>query len=68
MSTEEQTAATDDAVEALKERREAKAVASHHVPLHAFHDTRANIESIGKQVHFFLQYSYHTSSYNSACS
>jgi hypothetical protein len=55
MSLEEQVAATEDAVAALKERREAKAHAPHHVPLHAFHDMRANIDSIEKEVVFFLQ-------------
>jgi hypothetical protein len=55
MSLEEQIAATEDTVIALKERREAKAHAPHHVPIHAFHDMRANIESIEKEVSF-LQY------------
>ena len=49
----EEIAATEDAVMALKERREAKAHAPHHVPTHAFHDMRANIDSIEKEV-FFL--------------
>lgn len=52
MSAEDRIAATDDVVETLKERREVKALAPHHVPLHAFHDTRANIESIEKEVIF----------------
>jgi hypothetical protein len=55
MSLEEQIAATEDAVAALKEWREAKAQAPHHVPLHAFHDMRANIDSIEKEVVFFPQ-------------
>lgn len=46
MSAEEQIEDTDDVVEALKERREAKALPPHHVPLHAFHDTHANLESV----------------------
>ena len=54
MSLEEQVATTEDTVVALKERREAKALAPHHVPLHAFHDMRANIESIEKEVFFSL--------------
>jgi hypothetical protein len=56
MSAEDQIEATDDVVEALKERREAKALAPHHVPLHAFHDTRANIESVEKEVIFPLMF------------
>ena len=52
MSSEEQIAATEDAVVALKERREDKANAPHHVPIHAFHDMRANIDSIEKEVSF----------------
>ena len=55
MSLEEQIAATDNVVAALKERREAKAQAPHHVPLHAFHDMQANIDSIEKEVVFFPQ-------------
>jgi hypothetical protein len=57
MSLEEQIAATEDTVAALKERREAKAHAPHHVPIHAFHDMRANIESIEKEVFFLLYFS-----------
>jgi hypothetical protein len=53
MSLEEQIAATEDTVVALKERREAKALAPHNVPLHSFHDMRANIESVEKEVFFF---------------
>ena len=56
MSLEEQIAATEDAVAALKERREAKAHAPHHVPIHAFHDMRANIDSIEKEVSFLLYF------------
>ena len=52
MSAEDQIEATDDVIEALKERREAKALAPHHVPLHAFYDTQANIESVEKEVIF----------------
>jgi hypothetical protein len=58
MSETERTEATENAMTDLKERREAKAVAPHHVPLNSFHDTRANIDSIVKEVnslhHFFL--------------
>ena len=58
MSETERIEATEDTLTDLKERREAKAVAPHHVPLNAFHDTRANIESIVKEVNnlpsFFL--------------
>jgi hypothetical protein len=52
MSLDEQIAATEDTVAALKERREAKAFAPHHVPINAFHDMRANVESIEKEVLF----------------
>ena len=54
MSLEEQMAATEETVAALKERRQAKALAPHHVPIHAFHDMRANIKSIEKEVFFPL--------------
>jgi hypothetical protein len=53
MSQEEQVAATEDTISELNARREAKALAPHHVPLHAFHDTRANIDSIVKEVGFY---------------
>ena len=53
MSLEEQVAATEDAVVALKEWWEAKVKAPHHVPIHAFHDMCTNIESIEKEVFFF---------------
>lgn len=50
MSLDEQITATEDTVAALKERREAKAFAPHQVPIHAFHDMRANVESIEKEL------------------
>ena len=53
MPAKEQIEATDDVVEALKKQQEAKALAPHYVPLHAFHDTHANLESVKKEVSFF---------------
>ncbi|KAF8814020.1 hypothetical protein BYT27DRAFT_7068806, partial [Phlegmacium glaucopus] len=50
MSETERVEATEDTMADLKEHREAKAVAPHHVPLNAFHDTRANIDSIVKEM------------------
>jgi hypothetical protein len=56
MSETERIEATEDAMTDLKDRREAKAVAPHHVPLNAFHDTRANIDSIVKEVNSLLRF------------
>ncbi|KAJ8456300.1 hypothetical protein ONZ45_g18775 [Pleurotus djamor] len=46
MSAEERLNATDDALKDLSEHREMKLLAPHNVPISAFHDTRANLETI----------------------
>ena len=50
MSKEEQREYTKDCIQQLEERREADAVAPHSILLAAFHDTRATVASIKKQV------------------
>jgi hypothetical protein len=54
MSIEERIAMTDKTMEDLASRKEAKATAPHHVALNAFHDIRANIERVTKEVRFCI--------------
>jgi hypothetical protein len=50
LSSEEQREETDDAVKALEDNREMKQLATHNVPINAFHDTRSTLASIEKEV------------------
>lgn len=50
MSKEEQAEATNDAMKDLAEYREIKELAAHNAPINAFHDTRANLEKIERDV------------------
>src|SRR5208282_4514708 len=54
MTAEERLAATDDGVEELRDLREVKLLAKQNVPLHAFNDARATLESIADTVCFFI--------------
>ena len=50
MSPEERIEVTREAKVFLTERRKAKATAVHNVPIAAFHDVRATLASMKKQV------------------
>ena len=53
MTTEEKMAATDDSVQELRDLREVRQLAKQNVPLHAFNDARATLESVADTVSFF---------------
>ena len=50
MSEEEQIAATDDTLKELQERQEDHMTGTHTVPIHAFHDARATVATIEREV------------------
>lgn len=50
MSTEEQLAATEDAVKSLQDREENHKKGTHTVPIQAFHDARATVATIQREV------------------
>lgn len=50
LSKEDRIAITAGSVQEIEEEREAKDLASHNVPLAAFHDTRSTLQDIEKQV------------------
>jgi hypothetical protein len=50
MMKEEQEIATDDLVDELKDHREMKSLSCRNVPLQAFHDARATMNSLEKEV------------------
>ena len=54
MTTEEKLAATHDGVKELRDLREAKRLAKQNVPLHAFNDARATLESVADTVRFLF--------------
>ncbi len=60
--------ATKGAMEQIEENREIKRLAVHNVPLGAFHDARATLDSIEVQVRvnsFYPTYSTHNNSLTS---
>ncbi|OBZ77052.1 hypothetical protein A0H81_02985 [Grifola frondosa] len=50
MTKEEQIAATDDYIVEISDQRETKALAKHNVPLNAFHDVRATLASVQREL------------------
>jgi hypothetical protein len=50
MTKEEQEEVTDDAIEELKDHCEMKAFSACNVPLQAFHNARATMDSFEKEV------------------
>lgn len=58
MTAEQKLAATDDGVEELQELREMKELSKQNIPLHAFNDARATLESVANTVCFLYNQSF----------
>jgi hypothetical protein len=54
MNKEERSDATDNLMQSLGDQREMKDLALHNVPLNAFQDGRKTLDSIDREVCFYL--------------
>ena len=50
LSKEDRIATTTESMQEIKEECEARGLASHNVPLRAFHDARSTIQAVEKEV------------------
>jgi len=50
LSKEDRITATTECMQEIEEEREARDLASHNVPLRAFHDARSTIQAVEREV------------------